>query len=566
MASANDAASLSRAPAATRRDWHPITLVVLAGIWIAAASNWPLWHALAALPEMHGVRLAVFGGSMFLVVAALTSLVLMPLSSTRLVRPAITLFLIVAASGAYFMSSYGVVIDPTMMVNVLQTDLHETRDLLSWQLALTVLALGVAPALWMWRQPLRDPRGRFVVRVLRHAGASAALIAAVITIGYLNFQALSGTMRNHKELRYLVNPLNSVYALGKLAWGTQARSQPLRPIGLDAQLVARPADVKPPLVLLVVGETARADHFALNGYGRATNPQLSRVEGLLSLRQVSSCGTSTAASLPCMFSPLGREAFLDRKQDTETLLDLLQRAGLAVLWLDNQSGCKGICARVPHASTSDPAPGQLAPPAALCKGGECLDEALLYDLDARIAALDPRRREKGVVIVLHQMGSHGPAYASRSPVEHKPFMPECTSNVLQDCQAQALVNAYDNSIAYTDRVLAQAIDWLAAREASWSTTMLYISDHGESLGENGLYLHGVPYAIAPRAQTHVPMLLWMGKGAKRALRVDDACLAGLRDAPLSHDNLFHTTMGLAGVRASEYRQDLDAISRCRANG
>jgi len=566
MASITSAARSGRAPSATRRDWHPVTLVILAGIWIAAASNWPLWHALAALPEMHGLRALVFGGSMFLIVAALTALVLLPLSAARTVRPAITLFLLVAAFGAYFMSSYGVVIDPTMMVNVLQTDLHETRDLLSWQLALTVFALAVVPALWLWRQPLRAPRGRYATRVLVRAGAAAALVIAAIAVGYTNFQTLSGTMRNHKELRYLVNPLNSVYALGKVAWGAQARSQPLRPIGLDAKLVARPADARPPLVLLVVGETARADHFALNGYERATNPQLSRVEGLLSLRQVSSCGTSTAASLPCMFSPLGREAFLDRKQDSETLLDLLQRAGLAVLWLDNQSGCKGICARVPHASTTDPAPGQLAPPTALCNGGECLDEALLYDLDARIAALDPQRRARGVVVVLHQMGSHGPAYAARSPAERKPFMPECSSNVLQDCPAQSLVNAYDNSIAYTDHVLAQAIDWLKAREAAWSTAMLYVSDHGESLGENGLYLHGVPYAIAPKAQTHVPMLLWMGAGAKRALRIDDSCMAGLRDAPLSHDNLFHTTMGLAGVRAGEYRQDLDAISRCRAAG
>ncbi|MGA0609201.1 phosphoethanolamine transferase [Caldimonas sp. KR1-144] len=567
MAISSTAVPADRAPDAAQRDWHPITLVFLAGLWIAAAANWPLWRALAALPEMHGLRFAVFGASMFVAVAALTALVLLPLSSRRVLRPAITLFLLAAAFGAYFMSSYGVVIDPTMMVNVLQTDVRETRDLLSLRMALTVVAVGVLPALWLWRQPLRAPTGRWPSRVLVRMIAAAALLAAIVGLGYANFQTLSSTTRNHKELRYLINPLNSVYALGRIAFAAQARpAGPPQPIGLDARLLAAPPGAKPPLVLLVVGETARADHFALNGYERPTNPELSRIEGLVSFRQVRSCGTSTAASLPCMFSPLGRQAFLDRQQDSENLVDLLQRAGLAVLWLDNQSGCKGLCERVPHASTAQPAPGQFSAPGALCHGGECLDEALLYDLDARIAALDAQRRARGVVVVLHQMGSHGPAYASRSPAERKPFAPECTSNVLQDCASDALVNAYDNSIVYTDHVLSQAVAWLAARNDAWSTAMLYVSDHGESLGENGLYLHGVPYAIAPQAQTHVPMLLWLGSGAKRALGVDGSCLERLRDAPLSHDNLFHTTLGLAGVRASEYRSELDAIANCRTAG
>lgn len=567
MAFVSTAALAGRVRSAVRRDRHPLSLIALAALWIAATANWPLWHALAALPEMHGARFAVFGISMFAVVAALTALALLPLSSRYTVRPAITLFLLAAAFGAYFMGSYGVVIDPTMMVNVLQTDLRETRDLLSLRMALTVLALGVLPAIWLWRQPMRASRASLAARVLARLLVFAALLGLVLGLGYANFQTLSGTMRNHKELRYLVNPLNSVYALVRMAANANARpAGPPKPIGLDAHLLARPAGARPPLMLLVVGETARADHFALNGYPRATNPELARVEGLTSFRQVRSCGTSTAASLPCMFSPLGREAFLDRHENTENLVDLLQRAGLAVLWLDNQSGCKGLCERVPHAATTQPPPGRFSAPSALCRGGECLDEALLVDLDSRIAALDAPRRERGVVVVLHQMGSHGPAYASRSPAERKPFAPECTSNVLQDCSSEALVNAYDNSIVYTDHVLAQAIDWLAARGDAWSTSMLYVSDHGESLGENGLYLHGVPYAVAPQAQTHVPMLLWLGRGSRHDLGIDAACLRGLRDVPLSHDHLFHTTLGLAGVRAHEYKANLDALATCRAAG
>jgi lipid A ethanolaminephosphotransferase len=259
-----------------------------------------------------------------------------------------------------------------------------------------------------------------------------------------------------------------------------------------------------------------------------------------------------------MFSHFGREAFDAKGREHENLLDVLQRAGLAVLWLDNQAGCKGLCARVPQAQAVTPAGGDAASITGLCDGEECLDEALLRGLDRRIAALPEARRAQGVVVVLHQMGSHGPAYYKRSPTDRKPFQPECTTNVLQQCERDALVNAYDNSIVYTDHVLALAIDWLAARSAQHDTALLYVSDHGESLGENNLYLHGLPYAVAPRAQTHVPMLLWLP--AQRGTQL--ACIRAKRDVPLSHDNLFHTTLGLVGVTASEYRPALDLAAGC----
>ncbi|HEV7915047.1 MAG TPA: sulfatase-like hydrolase/transferase, partial [Albitalea sp.] len=300
-------------------------------------------------------------------------------------------------------------------------------------------------------------------------------------------------------------------------------------------------------------------HFSLNGYGRPTNAELARLP-VLSFRDVTSCGTSTAASLPCMFSHLGRKGFEARRQDHENLLDLLQRAGLAVLWLDNQAGCKGLCERVPNAMAYEPAGGDRQLLAGLCEGPECLDEALLRGLERRVAALAPERRAKGVVLVLHQMGSHGPAYHRRSPPDRKPFQPECTTNVLQQCERAALVNAYDNSIAYTDHVLAETIGWLQGQAASYEPSLLYVSDHGESLGESNLYLHGLPYAVAPREQVHVPMLMWLGSPA----RWRDACLQDQLDTPLSHDHLFHTVLGLVDVSATEYKPSLDALATCRA--
>ncbi|HZT56729.1 MAG TPA: phosphoethanolamine--lipid A transferase [Burkholderiaceae bacterium] len=538
--------------------WNPLTLALLAGVWIAALPNWPLWQALLALPETHTARGGLFVAGFGVMVAALTALLLTLLAWRATIKPAIALLLLAAAFGAHFMGSYGVVIDTTMMTNVLQTDPREVRDLLSLRMLGTVLLLAGLPLLALWRVPVRGlgfwrQAGRNLLGLVAFALVLAALLFAL-------FADLSATMRNHRTMRYLINPVNSLYALVDLGFASgRVPSGPPLAIGADAHILPRPAGTKPTLLVLVVGETARADHFALDGYARPTNPALAAL-GVASFRNVMSCGTNTATSLPCMFSALGKKGFESRARDQQNLLDLVQRAGMAVLWVDNQAGCKGLCERVPNAYAHDPVAGVAALPAALCDGEDCLDEALLHGLDARLAALPAAARARGVLIVLHQMGSHGPAYFKRSPPDRKPFLPECTSNALQQCDHQALVNAYDNSIAYTDHVLGQTIQWLQQQASRYDPALLYLSDHGESLGENNLYLHGLPYAVAPVEQKHVPMVLWLAAPAA----AQSACIAGLRDAALTHDNLFHSVLGLLGIRAAEYRPTLDAFAACRA--
>jgi lipid A ethanolaminephosphotransferase len=541
----------------TMDGWNPLTLAVLSGAWIAALPNWPLWQALWTLPETQSTRGVLFVAGFAAMVAALTALLLTLFAWRATIKPAIAFMLLAAAFGAHFMGSYGVVIDTTMMTNVVQTDPREVRDLLNLRLLGTVLLLAGLPLWLLWRAPVAGPG------VLRQAGRNLigllGLVVVLAALLFALFADLSATMRNHRTMRYLINPVNSLYALVDLGLKSQARpAGPPLVIGADARILPRPSGSKPPLVVLVVGETARADHFALNGYPRATNPELAKL-GVTSFRQVMSCGTNTAASLPCMFSSLGKQAFEARDRDRENLLDLVQRAGMAVLWLDNQAGCKGLCDRVPNAYAHDPVAGVPALPTHLCDGEDCLDAALLHGLDARLAALPEASRDRGVLLVLHQMGSHGPAYYKRSPLDRKPFTPECTTNVLQQCPHEQLLNAYDNSIAYTDHVLAQTIGWLR-QQAGYDATLLYVSDHGESLGENNLYLHGLPYAVAPLEQKHVPMILWQSPQAG----AQAACLAGRRDVPLSHDNLFHTTLGLLGIAAAEYKQNLDAFAGCRA--
>ncbi|MBX3586007.1 MAG: phosphoethanolamine--lipid A transferase [Ramlibacter sp.] len=533
---------------------NPLWLITLASAWMATAANGALWRELGTLALLDSPAGWAFGAALSLIIALALMALLCLLAWRWTLKPALTFLLLAAAFGAHFMLSYRVVIDATMMVNVLQTNPAEAADLLSLRLGALVLVLGVLPVAVVWRTPLdygRWPR-RLLHNLLGLLGASALLVAVLLA----SFQPLSSTMRNHKQVRYLMNPLNSVYALGYLA------AQPLRrdesimeAIGQDARLAPAPAGARPPLLVLVLGETGRSGNFSLNGYARPTNTELAR-EDVASWRNAWSCGTSTAASVPCMFSHLGRSDFESRPHNYEGLLDVLQRAGLAVLWLDNQSGCKGTCERVPHADTS-----HIKNPA-LCTTGECLDGIMLEGLDERLAALPAERRARGVVLVLHQMGSHGPAYWQRSPEAYKRFLPECRTVDLQRCSREQVVNAYDNSIAYTDHFLASTIGWLKGRESSYDAAMVYVADHGESLGENNLYLHGLPYAIAPDVQKHVPWITWLSTGFARRSGLSTECLRKEGDAQVSHDNYFHSVLGLMGVQTQVYQRALDPYARC----
>jgi lipid A ethanolaminephosphotransferase len=317
----------------------------------------------------------------------------------------------------------------------------------------------------------------------------------------------------------------------------------------------RAAMSAPPHVLvLVIGETARAENFSLLGYARATNPELAQLD-VVAFRQVKSCGTSTEVSVPCMFSPYGRADYDEHRiRSSETLLDVLVRAGYRVRWIDNQSGCKGVCkgAGVEYEKidpTSDPG---------LCSDGECHDEVIARHLVTELAGVD-----RNTVFVLHMMGNHGPAYFRRYPAEFRRFMPDCETAELRDCSREQVVNSYDNAILYTDHVLAQIVKALAAESPRLDGAMLYVSDHGESLGEKGLYLHGIPYSIAPDQQTHVPMIVWLSKTLTDSGDVNAQCLNAKVNEPLSHDNLFHSVLGLMDVSTSAYRADRDLFAGCR---
>jgi lipid A ethanolaminephosphotransferase len=538
----------------TRRPIRPAWAAAAACGWMATVGNLALWRELDSL----GLLQARGGWLLAATLAAATGALLFALVSLfawrGLLKPMVLLLLAITALGAHFMLTFHVVIDPGMAANVLQSDWGEARALLGPHLAATLVVGFGLPAWWLARARVvhRPWRRQAAANV---AGCATALLVACMLV-LASFQPLAASMRSHKQLRYLLNPLNSLYAAAHAAAGPRTKAADLLPVGRDAQLA--PSGGRPPLLVLVLGETARSGNFGVNGYERDTTPRLAGA-GVASFRNAWSCGTSTAASVPCMFSPLGREAFLARSQDTENLLDVLRHAGLGVLWLDNQpGGCKGVCDRVRSANLS------ATTDFVLCPTGTCFDGVLADGLDARLAALPEAERAHGVVLVLHQMGSHGPAYSERSPPAFKRFLPECTSAHLPDCSPEALRNAYDNSIAYTDHVLGNIIDWLR-QHTDFDTGLLYVADHGESLGENNLYLHGLPYALAPDVQKHVPWVTWLSAGLQDRSGVGMECLRRRAAARITHDHLFHSVLGLLQVQTTAYKRALDAYAECAAH-
>lgn len=525
-------------------------LVFLVAVWLTLVMNASFWRHLWGAVDGWNNEHVFFLASLPLLVCLFNFVVLGLLAWGKLTRVVLILMLLLSAFVSYFMSSFGIMIDYSMLINAMQTDRREVFDLLGPGLLVWVLLVGVLPAIAVSRIPLASHRPtRAALLKLGSLLGALLLIALILALAYQSYASL---LRNNRELRLMLVPSNLVGAVHSYAKRQLRTPAAFEPVGLDAVRVAEASQRgRHKVLVLVVGETARSASFSLNGYPRETNPALASRE-VVSFTDVSSCGTATAISVPCMFQDLGRREYKSfHARGREGLLDVLQRAGVAVLWRDNNSGCKGVCDRVPSEDVDK------LGISGLCNDDGCFDEALLHGLAERVD-----RSTDDTVIVLHMLGSHGPAYFKRYPEAFRRFTPTCDTSQLDKCSNETIVNAYDNSIAYTDHVLASVVDLLKSREAQFDTAMLYVSDHGESLGEKGVYLHGLPYAMAPSEQTRVPMVAWLSDAFSTRTGISPGCLRAQRDLPLSHDNLFHSTLGLMSVRTAVYREQLDLFRPC----
>ena len=446
----------------------------------------------------------------------------------------------------YFMINYNAVIDKVMLLNIIQTDAYEVEDLLGANFFYYVGLFGVLPALVIVFLPI-DYTGYGWRKRLSGMVLSALLAGGIIGVGYKTAEDL---MRNHKPIRYALVPSNYIgSAISVAKMQKKNSSHPFVKIAGDAvRNDYWTENGKKNLFIFIVGETARAASFSLNGYERPTNEPLEPYAGqLLYFSDVTSCGTSTAVSVPCMFSKDGRRNFKPGSEDyTENFLDILERLDFKVFWRENNTGCKGNCDRV---EVED-----------VCLEKSCYDKVLMDNLEQHLQKFE----EDDIFVVFHQKGVHGPSYIDRYPAEFARWQPVCTDKVnVKNCTREELVNVYDNATLYGSQVLADYIRELERLGDRYNTFLIYASDHGESLGEDNFYLHGHPYDEAPDYQKHIPMLIWMSDSFAESFKIDRACLKSKLAEPHSHDNLFHSMLGLTGIKTGEYNPDLDIFADCR---
>lgn len=522
-------------------------------LFFALVLNWPIFlHFYTVLSALTHIK-AGFAISIPLVLIAALNAVFIPFTFRFVLKPFFTVLILTGSIVSYAMLKYGVIFDAGMIQNIVETNSGEAGAYLNGSVALWFLLTGLLPVLVLWSLRIRYP-ARWYQGLAWRAGALAISLLFIGGVASLYYQDYASVGRNNKSLAKEIVPANYVHGLYKYGRDVLfATPIPYQQLGTDAKVVARGS--KPTLMFLVVGETARSQNYSLNGYGKATNSFTAKEQGVVSFRDVRSCGTATAVSVPCMFSNLTRRGYDDQLASSrDGLLDVLQHAGVSVLWKENDGGCKGVCRNVP---TIEILPKSYP---ALCQGESCYDEVLLEGLDQQIAGMKGNK-----LVAFHLMGSHGPTYFRRYPASERVFMPDCPRSDIENCSDEELVNTYDNTIRYTDKVVAQLIDKLKALESKYNTGLLYLSDHGESLGAMGLYLHGTPYKFAPDDQTKVPLLTWLSPQMVAARQLDMSCLAGEASSKrFSHDNLFHSMLGIMDVQTKVYDGELDLFKACRS--
>ena len=487
----------------------------------------------------------LFVGSLLVWLFVFLSALLLLLCYRHTIKPILIILLFISSLVSYSTNNFGIVFDHNMIANTFETNTTELLDLVSFKSFIYLLFFGLLPSYFVLTTSLTKVSIKSQLWQRIKTFLTMMFIFVLLTMSF--YKPLSSFARENPDLRMYINPTYYLYSMTKYV-GTKFNTSttPFTQIGLDAKI--NKIENKQRLLVLVLGETARTDRFSLNGYKRQTNPTLEKEE-VISFQKMTSCGTDTSFSIPCMFSSLGRSNYTHSKgKNMSNVLDIISYSGVEVLWLDNNSDSKGVADRITFEDY------RLAGVNPVCDI-ECRDEGML----AGVQDFIDTNPEKDMLVVLHTMGSHGPAYYKRYPDSFEVFFPACQTNQLNECNDEEINNAYDNTIVYTDYVLSKLIAVLENNTKVDEAVMFYVSDHGESLGENGLYLHGMPYLIAPDEQKRVAALMWFNEELSQSLDIDS--IKEKIDLPLSHDNLFHTLLGLMNIETELYQQDMDIVAK-----
>ena len=516
-----------------------VYLVLFVGVFLTLTGNFTFFEKTMQIYPF--AENWLFVTSLFLFLFSFLAAILLLICYRLTVKPILIFLLILSSIVTYSTNNYGIVFDHNMITNTFETDVSELGDLMSIQFILYLFFLGLLPSYFVWKiEIIRLP---ITSQLWQRLKVFLTLVFVFIIVILSFSKHYTSFARENRDLRLYITPSYFLYSSIKFVDSKIETSvKPFKVIGEDA-VINKKSDNRR-IVIFVIGETARRDHMSINGYSLKTNPLLEK-EDIISFTEMTSCGTDTAWSVPCMFSLLGRENYSHAKgKNMSNVLDLVHNAGASVLWLENNSSSKSVADRIEFLDFRSAQNNPICDP-------ECRDEGMLVNLQNYI----DEQGSNDILIVLHTMGSHGPAYFKRYPKEFEVFKPICKTNQLNECSDKEITNAYDNTILYTDYFLSKVIGLLKSNSQVSDTAMFYVSDHGESLGEGGLYLHGMPYFMAPDEQIEVAAFMWLDDSMSKVF--DKNIIRENAVLPQTHDNLFHTLLGLMDIETDLYQKNLD---------
>ena len=525
-------------PNLTLKSWQ---FILLYALFTLITYNWNFY---LKLNDINSSLLFSLGG-MFIAFTILTLAFSVLFCTTKITKTIAIILTICNSIALYFMNSYNILIDKIMLLNVIRTDIYEAGDVLQLSILWYLLLGGILPSLLILHTHISFGNFASELKTRLKLNLISIFISAAIIVPTL--PSSSQIIEEHKELRYALIPSNYLGAGIGIAKMFDELTRPYTPIATDAKVNHYWHNDKKNLFVFIVGETARAANFSLGGYHRPTNAALTPyLDQLVYYKDFYACGTSTAVAVPCMFSKYSQKDFKEGSElNTGNLLDVFASVGYHGLWIDNNTSCQDNCNRI-----------ELQSP---CNSKSCLDDIMLDGLENKLRSIN-----QNTFLVLHQKGSHGPDYYNRYPQDwNAPYTPECFDRGLMSCTVEAITNAYDNSITYTSIFLQKTIDILQKLSDEYNVVLVYASDHGESLGENGRYLHAAPYDSAPQEQLHIPAFIWMPQSSAQTFGINISCLKQHSSLRHSHDNIFHSFLGLGGIKTSDYKQDLDVFAPCR---
>ena len=531
---------------------------LILSVWAGVCLNIAFYKQLASLTPYQGFPAILFWLSSAILITAAYFFIFNLIHWRLNAKLFAVIWIILGGMSAYFVTNLGIIINADQIQNMMQTNTAEAFDLMNLNLLIWIFFFIVIPLFFIYGVKIKKyPLSNTLSKKILHSALSFILILGCVYLYYVDYAAI---FRENRELKGMINPQNVVAS----SFSYYKHLQPpknviIQPYGRDAhQFIQTATHQTPKLMILVLGETARAESFQLNGYDRETNPELRKLN-IINFSNVSSCGTATAVSVPCLFSGMTRQEYTDKvARQRENLLDIIQYSGYKVTWINNNSGCKEVCNRVERYEAPKPTRQKWCD-----SKGECKDEILIDSLNAFIQTI-PKNDDTPRLVVLHQMGSHGPAYYKRTTDQFAPFKPTCDTSAIQGCSQQSLKNSYDNSIVYTDHILASVIK-LLNNQTQFQSALWYLSDHGESTGESGMYLHGAPYSIAPQQQTKIPMLMWFSEKWKNNQPTIVRCIDSQKNQTVSQDNLFPTMLSLLNIHTKTLKPTLDLSQQCGPN-